>query len=87
MDGRGGRVSIRSAVHEAAALAGCRRALIGTGAQEPLLFPCRCTISGFVGSFPSAGALAGWRALTIESSVMSGCDWGHEPKEIVSKKL
>ena len=72
MDGGSGRVSTRSAVQEAAALAGCRRALIGTGAQEPLLFPCRGTISGFVGSFPSAGALAGWRALTIESSLMSG---------------
>ena len=51
MDGGGGQISTRSAMHEAAALAGCRRALIGTGAQEPLLFPCRGTIFGFVGAF------------------------------------
>ena len=25
--------------------------------------------------------------LTTESSLMSGCSWGHESKEIVSKKL
>ena len=56
-------------------------------AQEPLLSPCRGTISESVGSFQSAGALAGQRALTIESSLMSECGLGHEPKEMVSKKL
>ena len=38
-----------------------------------LLSPCRSTISESVGSFQSPGALAGQRALTIESSLMSGC--------------
>ena len=41
--------------------------------------PCRGTISESVGSFQSAGALAGQRTLTIESSLMSGCGKGHEP--------
>ena len=53
--GGGGRVSARGAVHIAAALAGCRKALVGTGwtishlvkhkqAQEPLPSSCRGTI-------------------------------------------
>jgi len=92
----GGRwVLARGAVHMAAALAGCRKALVGTGwaishhkqAQEPLLSPCSGTISGLVGSIQSGGACAGRKALTIESLLMSGCGWGYEPKEIVSKKL
>ena len=41
--------------------------------QELLPSPCRGTISESVGNFQSAGALAGRRALTIESSLMSGC--------------
>ena len=36
--GGGGRVSARSAVHMAAALAGCRKALVGTGLAISLLF-------------------------------------------------
>ena len=36
--GRGGRVSARGAVHMAAALAGCRKALVGTGWAISLLF-------------------------------------------------
>ena len=41
--------------------------------------PCRDSISGFLGSFQSAGVFSGRRALTIERSVMSGCGQGHEP--------
>ena len=37
-------------------------------------------------AFSQVGAQAGRRALTVESS-LSGCGWGHEPKEIVPKKL
>ena len=51
------------------------------------IYLCRGTISESVSSFQSGGAFAGWRALTIESMQMSGCGEGHEPKEIVSKKL
>ena len=36
--GGGGRVSARGAVHMAAALAGCRKALVGTGLNNSLLF-------------------------------------------------
>ena len=36
--GRGGRVSARGAMHMAAALAGCRKALVGTGLAISLLF-------------------------------------------------
>ena len=35
--------------------------------------PCRDSISGNLGSFYSRGAFSGWRALTIEHSLMSGC--------------
>ena len=87
----GGRVSAWGAV------AGCRKALVGTGwtisylvstnrLRNPPL-PCRGTIFGLVGRIQSGGVLAGRRTLTIESSLMSGCGWGHEPKEIVSKNL
>ena len=40
-----------------------------------------------VGQLLVAGALSGWRALTIECSLMSGCGQGHEPTENVSIKL
>ena len=36
--GRSGRVSARGPVHMAAALAGCRKALVGTGLSISLLF-------------------------------------------------
>ena len=36
--GEGGRVSAQGAVHMAAALAGCRKALVGTGLSISLLF-------------------------------------------------
>ena len=36
--GGGGRVSARGAVHMAAALAGCRKALVGIGLSISLLF-------------------------------------------------
>ena len=35
--GGGGRVSVQGAVHMAAALAGCRKALVGTGLSISLL--------------------------------------------------
>ena len=54
--------------------------------QKPLLSPCRGTISRSVGSFQSSGGFAGWRTLTIESSLMSGCSYGHEPTENVTMK-
>ena len=54
----------------AAALAGCRPALVGTGwtishlvstngCKKTLFSPCRGTIAGTVGSFQSEGAFAG----------------------------
>jgi len=55
------------------AVAGPFFTLLAQRAQEPLLSPCRGIISESVGSFQSAGALAGRKALTIESSLMSGC--------------
>ena len=59
--------------------AGCRKALVygqvGAWVCETFLLPCRGFISG---SFQSGGALSGWRSLTIEHSLMSGCGEGHE---------
>ena len=60
--GGGGQVSAQDAVHMAAALARCRKALVGTGWTFSLL---------------SGEAFTGWRALTIVSSLMSGCGRGH----------
>ena len=51
-----------------------------------VLSPCRGSISGFLGSFQSGGAFLGQRALTIECSVMSGCDQGHEPTKKLLKE-
>ena len=34
---------------------------------------CRDSISGILGSFWSGGAFSGWRALTVECSLVSGC--------------
>ena len=77
-----------------AALASCRKALVGTGLTISHLVSQTVsgttplgTISGIVGSIQSGGALARRKALTIESSLMSGCGWGNEPKEIVPVKL
>ena len=39
-------------------------------ALEALLFPCRGAIPGSVGSFQLGGVFTGWKALTIESSIM-----------------
>ena len=59
-------------------LAGCRKALVGTGWAISLLFSvnklCRGSISGTVGSFQSGEAFAGQRALTTVGSLMSGSD-------------
>ena len=40
--------------------------------------PCRHSISSTVGSFQSEQAFACWKALTIESSLVSGCGQGNE---------
>ena len=45
------------------------------------------TISGTVSSFQSGGAFAGWRTLTIDSSLMSECCEGYEPPKNDSKWL
>ena len=52
--------------------------LVQTSVENGAL-PCMDSISGFLGSFQSGGALSGRRALTVERSVMSGCGQGHEP--------
>ena len=87
----GGRwVLAQGAMHMAAALAGCRKALVGTGLGISLFFDTngrvkkekclfRSSMSGTVGSFQSGEAFTGQRALTIVSSLMSRCGRGHEP--------
>ena len=88
--GGGGRVPAWGAVHMAAGLAGCRKALVGTGLAIFFLFytngrrygssaSFRGSISGTVGSFQSGEAFTGRRALNIVSSLMTGCGRGHEP--------
>ena len=69
------------------ALAGPFLTLLAQTGSGTTPLPCRGTIFGLVGRIQSGGVLAGRRTLTIESSLMSGCGWGHEPKEIVSKNL
>ena len=82
--GRGGRVSAWDAVHMAAALAGCRKALVSIGLSISLLSATNglcyimSSISGTVGGFQLGEAFTGWRALTIVSSLMSGRDKGHD---------
>ena len=78
----------RHAMHVAAVLADCRKAFIGWAIS--FLFStnrrrtascrnrCRGSISGTVGSLQSGEAFAGRRAITIVSSLMSGCGRGHE---------
>ena len=71
----------------AAALAGCRKALVGTGlsiltqtgVSKRREMPFGSSMSGTVGNFQSGEAFTGQRALTIVSSLMSGCGRGHEP--------
>ena len=87
--GGSGQSQSRHAVHMAAVLAGCRKALVGTGwailsfrkqtGIEKASCLCRGSISGTVGSFRSGETCTGQRALTIVSSLMSGCGKGHEP--------
>ena len=67
----------------AAALAGCRKALVGIGLAISLFLtqtgidkaplPVWGSISGSVGSFQLGEAFTGQRALTIVSLLMSGC--------------
>ena len=87
--GGGVRISAQSAVHMAATLGGCRKALVDTGWSISLLFdkqaqirflcPFRGSISGTVDSFQSGEAFNGRRALTIVNPLMSGHGRGHEP--------
>ena len=49
--------------------------------------PCRGSISYILGSFQSGGTLSGWRALTIECLIMSGCGQGHELVKDMWKEL
>ena len=67
----------------AAVAAGYRKGLVSAG-WPTLLLSCangrrKRFNSGFIGSFLSGGAISGWRVLTIERSMMSGCGQGHEP--------
>ena len=75
-----------------------RKALVNAGraicllsckkqAQKMLLLPCRDSISSILGNCQSGGVFSGWRALTIERLLMSGCGKGREPTENVSIKL
>ena len=75
--GGGGRVSARGAVHMAAVLAGCRKALVGTGWTISHLVStnrlrnhssptCSGTFSGLVGGIQSGGALAGRLLAQVE---------------------
>ena len=59
--------------------------LLGQTKIAPL--PLKDIISGTVGSFWSGGAFSGLRAMSIESSLVSGCGQGHESPEFASKKL
>ena len=58
--------------------------LLQLGVEKPWLTPGGSFLSfhaqtgGTVGSFQSGGAFTGWRALTIERSLMSGCGQGHQ---------
>ena len=47
----------------------------------------RGSISDILGSFQFGGALSGWRALSIERSLMNGYGQGHEPVKDMWKKL
>ena len=71
--GEGGQTQAQQAVHMAAVLVRCRKALVGIGSAISLLFStngrrnrsclCRGSISGTVGSFQSEEAFAGRTAL------------------------
>ena len=67
------------------ALAGPVLTLLAQTGVETTSLPFNIS-AGTIGSFWSGGALAGRRALTIESSPMSGCSQGppHKPTEIAS---
>ena len=68
--GRSGRVSARGAMHMAAALAGYRKPLVGTGWAISLLFDTNGWIRLlclFRGSISGTVAFTGRRALTIVS--------------------
>ena len=54
---------------------GCKCHLLGDRAWQQLQLAVKRPWS--VGSFQSGGALSGWRALTIERLLMSGCGQVH----------
>ena len=70
-----------------------RKALVSTGWAISLssfstnrCSLCRGSISGNVHGFQSVEVFAGWRALIIVSSLMSGCSHGHELKKSINGK-
>ena len=73
-----GRVSAWGAVHMAAALAGCRKALVGTGwtishlvSTNRLRNHSPPTTSGLIGSIQSGGGRTGQRGVTNLAQVSS----------------
>ena len=91
--GGGGRVCAQGAMYMVVYLAGYKRAfVVSTDWTISHLLSTnglRNHSSALVGApfLNLQSVLAGWRALTIESSLLSGCGYGHKPKAIVSKKL
>ena len=86
--------STQGAVHMAAALAGCRKALVGTGLAISLPFDTNGvdkaplgSISATVDSFHSGEAFTGWMALTIVSSLMSGLAEVMNPERLDRRTL
>ena len=78
-----------------AVAAACRKALVNDEwpicllsctVYRMLLSPCRDSISCNFKQFLSGGAFSGWRALTIERLLMSGCVQGRELTENVVMK-
>ena len=81
-----------------AVAAGCRKALANArwaivllsctnGPRPPFHLVGAPFLSDILGSFQSGGVLSGWRALTIERLLMSGCGQGHELVKDMWKKL
>ena len=97
-DRGGGWVSAQSAIHVVAALAGSRKALFGAGWTISHLVSTKRLRNHSLPLWEhhfwicrqhSVRWSAHWSVSPDhnESLLMSGCGWGHEPKEIVSKKL
>ena len=80
VEGGGGWLSPSRWQCIAAVVAGCRKAFASPEWSHLSPFPAhfRGSVSGIVGIFQSAGAFPGWRALTIECSLVSGYGQGRE---------